>query len=521
MSSGTSGDARGSGAGSRGVLTPGGRTGLLAGSPSYLSQQAVGAGGRGVLTSRSRLSGALAQGGTATGRSSLFRRSSAASSFSATVPSLHAASSLSSRRFHSGSSSLVQRHVFHDHVFRNRFHADGFFGHRGHHFGHHGHHHRHSSFFGFFGFPFGFSLGVSFGYPYSYYPYYSHAYWGGYPYVSYPYVGYYYQYPYAYLPPSYDCDFYDGYYVRFGPYRSSYYASCSGYGHHGHAGHHCHTYACSTHGHHEYHVRDCSLCYPGGSYVYQDVDVPDVPVSDVSAPAEAALPVTPTEDLSEDASPAVRPLAEVDAAPATREEAFFASLRPAQLSFAMGMVSFQKGSYEEAAEAFYNASLEDPESRLVKVFLGTALFAVGEYHYSAEYLRLGLDDWSAFPSYRWNLRALYQNQEDFAAQTALLEEEVQLHPGNEDALLVLAFVKQSAGDLAGAGAAVDALRALSPDPVDGQIASDFARAAETRSGVAAESDAGIAPAAGVDDAPAVRAFLTSLSLADIPALPMR
>ena len=111
------------------------------------------------------------------------------------------------------------------------------------------------------------------------------------------------------------------------------------------------------------------------------------------------------ESGQEPAPRTIRPIAEPAEAVAAQErrplggeEAFFASLKPAQLSFAFGFMHFKNRNYDEAAESFYNASLEDPDSRLVKVFLGLSLFSIGEYPYAAEYLRLGLESWPEFAS---------------------------------------------------------------------------------------------------------------------------
>ena len=352
--------------------------------------------------------------------------------------------------------------------------------------------------FGFYGYPFAFGFSVSFGYPY--YGYYSPYHYGAY---CYPYAGYYYGYPYPYLY-DYGCDFYDGYYVRFGYARASYYAACSGYGYHGYA-HHCHHYACSAHGDHEYHVRDCPECYPSGSLTY-DVDVPD-----------AALGETQVEP-SEIAPPA----GEGAVQPATLEpkEAFLAGLKPAQLSFVLGLDDLRKGDYEGATESLYSASLEDPESRLVKVFLATSLFSIGEHSYAAEYLRLSLDGWDAFPAYPWDVRGAYGVPGDFDKQLAALEEEVRTRPADADRLLVLGFLKTHSGRPEEAASAFDSLRAVSTDPVDDALASRYVAEIEDRNGTFPR-DPDEAARLAADEEPAVRAFLASHSVADVPALPIR
>jgi len=360
--------------------------------------------------------------------------------------------------------------------------------------------------FGFYAYPFAFGFGfsVSFGYPYGGYPYggyYSPYAYGAY---CYPYAGYYYGYPYSYLN-DYGCDFYDGYYVRFGYARASYYVACSGYGCHGYD-HHCHHYACSSHGDHVYHVRDCPECYPSGSLTYE-VDVPD----------EAIAGATPQVE-SREISP---PDGEVAASePLEPKEAFLAGLKPAQLSFVMGLDDLRKGNYEDATESLYSASLEDPESRLVKVFLATSLFSVGEHGYAAEYLRLGLDGWDAFPSYSWDVRDAYGVPGDFDRHMAALEEEVRTRPGDADRLLVLGFLKTHSGQPEGAASAFESLQAVSTDPVDDALAERYVAEIEDRNGTFPR-DPSEAARLAADEEPAVQAFLASQSVADVPALPIR
>ncbi len=370
-------------------------------------------------------------------------------------------------------------------------------------------------------YPFGFSFGMSFGYPY-----YAgfHNFWAPYNsvYVAFPFVGYYYSYPYPYLSiySHYDCDFYDGYYVRFGRWRTSYYASCSGYGCHEWNHHHSHVHACSVHGSHHYHVRDCSLCYPeGDSHVRDDLQVPDIAAEAVSAPASPP---------QAEAAPSVLLPAEAvepEPRPVSRQEAFFASLKPAQLSFALGLVQFRNGGYGEASESFYNASIEDPESKLVKVFLGVSLFAVGEYQFAAEYLRLGLEEWPTFPTYRWSVQGLYGSSSDLGSQLALLEEETRRNPGDVDAALVLAFLGMSGAPAPSiaVGESVDRVRLLSEDPVDQILVDRYVAEIEARSGLfpaATESNNDLAMAASVED-PTMTVFLQSLELGYVPALPIR
>jgi len=327
--------------------------------------------------------------------------------------------------------------------------------------------------------------------------------------VTYPYYGYYsyYDYPYFSNYGYADCGFYSGFYIRFGHFGSSYFSGCSGFSHHAYHRHHHHVYACAVHGQHYYHVRDCYQCYPDAAF-HEDVEVPHVAPAEDGAPAAEAVP---------EPVPGAGGNVVSQATPAADPDGFFASLRPAQLSFAIGLMHFREGRYEAATESFYNASLEDPESRLVRVFLAESLFAVGEYSYSAEYLRLALGDWEEFPRYRWSVAAMYTNPDDFRLQLATLEAEAALHPNDPDLALVLGFVRFGSGDLGGAGESFDAVRTFGEgDGVRG-LASGFIREIEHRGGRYPRSGTELSPLGDF----ATARFLASLELADIKDLDMR
>lgn len=249
--------------------------------------------------------------------------------------------------------------------------------------------------------------------------------------------------------------------------------------------------------------------YDDYPYVYRDVEVPDY----VTAPTalERRLPVAETV-VPEDA---LAPVPTLDG-----EEAFYASLKPAQLSFVLGLHAMEGGEYDQATESFFNASVEDPDSRLVKVFLATSLFSVGEYHYAAEYLRLSLETWDEFPSYDWNVRGLYGSEKDFEAHLALLERHTALDPGDIDAQIVLGFIAMSSGEAEKAGAAFDAVRTLSTDPVELDLASRYLGELEDRSGAFPRSDDERFDLAVRED-PAIQAFLAGHAPKDVPALPIR
>ena len=65
--------------------------------------------------------------------------------------------------------------------------------------------------------------------------------------------------------------------------------------------------------------------------------------------------------------------------PGNAEEEFLASLEPAQLSFAVGLMHAREGRSQYATEAFYNAAVQAPDNRLYKVFLAQSLVTIAEY----------------------------------------------------------------------------------------------------------------------------------------------
>jgi tetratricopeptide (TPR) repeat protein len=245
--------------------------------------------------------------------------------------------------------------------------------------------------------------------------------------------------------------------------------------------------------------------YDSYPYVYREVEVPDY----VAAP-------TVVEPAEESAAESISPVP----APLEGEETLEAGLRPAQLSFVSGLHAMEEGDYDRATEAFFNASVEDPDSRLVKVFLATSLFSVGEYPYAAEYLRTGLENWEEFPSYEWDVRSLYGNERDFETQLSLLEKHTALDPSDVDAQLVLGFIAMNSGNGEKAGAAFDAVRTFSADPVELSVASRYLSELEDRSGAFPRSDDERFDLA-VRGNPAVQAFLASPSSEDVPTLPIR
>ncbi len=393
--------------------------------------------------------------------------------------------------------------------YRDGYHDDHY--HSGHHH-HHRHRHRHhhhgyywpfylSSYYyspyyydhygfglGFglsFGYPYhGVSFGVSYGYPYvSSYGYYGHGY---------PYYGYRFRYRRHY-----------GYYSSYYPlaYRTAYvtYPYYPSYA--------------------EYYSYENDPAYGGGTYVDQSnhyyyygqragdaTSVEEVPEDGLYESSEAGAEV-------EEARFVVRePL--VDGTPAANEPN--GELSTAQYQFSLGYLQLERGEYQSASEHFYEASLEAPESRLLKLFLALSLAGQGEYGFSAEYLRHALEDWDALALYPWDVSTLLPEGET-TRRIESLRGEVALGGGGVDALLVLAFLEFHSRD-PGAGATLDHLRDFgAASPVDRAIAERYLSALLVRDGEAVPVIAG--EISDIYESP-VAEFLAAPSAEKVSELPI-
>lgn len=253
----------------------------------------------------------------------------------------------------------------------------------------------------------------------------------------------------------------------------------------------------------------------------------EVPVGTSAAPAYREAPrEAPVEEGGARESVPERPSAGAPASelhPLRSESTFEESLPPAQRSFVAGLYQLRFGEFEAAVDAFYEATLEDPSSRVPKLFLGLALVATGEKRFAAEYIRLSLDGWAAFPALAWDLHSVYPDAAAFESDLRFLEEAARLDPADADALFLLGFYRFHGGDLAGAGRTFEALMAVSDDPLDRDLAKAYLAEAERRSG--AEALAGTPGAALplvlTEEDAAVQRFLSSLSPESALDLPIR
>ncbi|MFP6633472.1 MAG: hypothetical protein VCD16_12620 [Planctomycetota bacterium] len=328
------------------------------------------------------------------------------------------------------------------------------------------------------------SFGIGFGYPWGYYGGYGYSSWRSSFWIGSPSIWF-----GAYDPWYYDPypNYYGGFYTPFVSYRRSYLGLGTGY--------YC-----------PHHYLNLHYC---GCDQVRVVDSGPVVVEEVEVPLEAIEPVGDGGGAA-----VLPPPAEGVEPPPAGEGAAVEGLRPAQLRCWSALESFRGGDYNDSAEAFYNALLEDPDSQVIKVLLAESLFAIGEYRYAAKYLREGLGDWEEFPGYQWSPAALYGKAEDFPARLKLLEDEALAHPENEDLQVVLGYERFVHGKPDAAKGVFGALATSSSDAPTRKLSARFLKRIESVAAAAGKQ------AEPVPETPTSR-FLKSLSLEDLRSLEMR
>ncbi len=150
------------------------------------------------------------------------------------------------------------------------------------------------------------------------------------------------------------------------------------------------------------------------------------------------------------------------AAPAADDEAFLQSLNPSELAFVTGLVSFRGGEYEQAAQAWYNATLKAPDAVAPRMFLAVGLFALGEYQRAAEYLRDGVKRNPDVAAYRWDVRRFYgkTNAAGLESHMKTLDSYIELYPNQADAYLVRGFILSGTENTEGAARAFETARTI-------------------------------------------------------------
>ena len=199
-----------------------------------------------------------------------------------------------------------------------------------------------------------------------------------------------------------------------------------------------------------------------------------------------------------------------------------ADLTPAKLSFALGVRAFREGHYDTATEYFFNASVEDADSRVVRLMLAVSLLSISEDEHAASFLRMAYEDTethAGLDGLGFDLRRFYGEAQvtDFEALRKRVKERAELHPSDPNALLVDGFVALGSADYDRAVVSFNAFQIFAVDEID--------RALGTRLVAAAQAGATLSANGQPDDAApspeAVREFLSDPTLRAVRDLPIR
>ena len=205
-------------------------------------------------------------------------------------------------------------------------------------------------------------------------------------------------------------------------------------------------------------------------YYYNDDDPEPVVVERAEgSPTSGARPVSGVQPVGGVQPTSLTPAEAV--APAADDEAFLQSLNPAELAFVTGLVSFRGGEYEQAAQAWYNATLKSPDAIAPRMFLAIGLFGLGEYQRAAEYLRDAVKRNPEVASYHWDVRRLYgkTNAAGFERHLQTLDSYIELYPNQADAYLVRGFVLSGTDDTEGAARAFENARTIDPNDAAAEV----------------------------------------------------
>lgn len=151
-----------------------------------------------------------------------------------------------------------------------------------------------------------------------------------------------------------------------------------------------------------------------------------------------------------------------------------------------GARHFKAGRYAEAADAFRQAMLLEPENAVPKFALAHALFALGDYGNAAFLIRRGMKILPDWPREGSSLHELYGKPGDLKEHVLALRVYLDLHPDDLDARFLLGYVAFFTGDLDGAEAAFSAVLAANPASVEAQAFLE--RIAEIRKLLPAEKE---------------------------------
>ncbi len=111
----------------------------------------------------------------------------------------------------------------------------------------------------------------------------------------------------------------------------------------------------------------------------------------------------------------------------------------------LGDYHFREREYDRAVE-FYTQALDRlPTDPTVRLALGDALYALGDYHYASYMIRQALDIDTTWVSRSVDKREFYEDPADFERQLRRLERYVESHPFDEAALFLLGYNYHATG----------------------------------------------------------------------------
>ncbi|MBI4580550.1 MAG: hypothetical protein HY718_12660 [Planctomycetes bacterium] len=191
------------------------------------------------------------------------------------------------------------------------------------------------------------------------------------------------------------------------------------------------------------------------------------------AAAQEDKAVAPKADEQKDAA---RPEPAEDRQPARERQRTAGRLDPEKLHELMveGTRLFYDGKYNEAAATFLRVTLADRQNVDATLAYAIARFATGDYQVSALAIRRGVRRIPEVVSSTFDVRSRYGNVDHFRDHLARLEGHLRHHAEDDDAWIVLGFVKHFSGERE---VAAEIFRRLKDRPrADRQLADIFLEA---------------------------------------------
>lgn len=159
----------------------------------------------------------------------------------------------------------------------------------------------------------------------------------------------------------------------------------------------------------------------------------------------------PENDRNDGAAADVRPPANMAEAPAEdrkpERKRAGARISPEKLQDLMreGVELFEAGKYSDAASKFLRVTLADRQNVDATLAYAAARFATGDYQISALAVRRAVRRMPEVVDSAFDIRGRYGDLHDFEVHLARLEQFLADHPDDEDAWMVLGFVRHFSG----------------------------------------------------------------------------